>query len=125
MFGKLPSRPVAYKSSIHSHLEAEMSLSIAYTNSDLPVEKSYPDSQTLLRKRTLRQTTSMYRLGQQVLVSGMPATVIAYNIAAFGRWISGRHPVVVRLQTGEVLYCRLSDLNIAENPSMQVQSAYL
>jgi hypothetical protein len=102
-----------------------MPLTVAYINPAFPAERHYPDGQALLRKRTLRQTKSMFRLGHEVLVAGMPATVIAYNIAAFGRWVSGRHPVVVRMHDGEVLYCRLSDLQIAENPSRQAQSGTL
>lgn len=102
-----------------------MSLTLAYINPNRTAERRYPDGQALLRKRTLRQTKAMYKLGHSVQVAGLPATVIAYNIAAFGRWVSGRHPVVVRFQNGEVLYCRLSELQIAENPSRQAQSVNL
>ena len=96
-----------------------MPLTIAYSNAAGSFGPRYPDGQTLMRKRTLRQTAKLFKVGAEVLLNAAPATVIAYNIAEFGRWISTSHPVLVRLQTGELLYCRLADLQIAENPGMQ------
>lgn len=96
-----------------------MPLIIAYTNAVNSAGKRYPDGQSLMRKKTLRQTARLFKVGTQVLMDLKPATVIAYNIAEFGRWISTSHPVLVRLETGELLYCRLTDLKIAENPGMQ------
>lgn len=96
-----------------------MPLSIAYTNTVNATSRRYPDGQTLMRKRTLRQTAKQFKMGTEVEINQMPGTVIAYNIAEFGRWISTSHPVLVRLHTGDLMYCRLSDLHTAENPSMQ------
>jgi hypothetical protein len=96
-----------------------MPLTIAYINAANSAGRRYPDGQSLMRKKTLRQTARQFKVGCQVLMDFKPATVIAYNIAEFGRWISTSHPVLVRLETGELLYCRLADLQIAENPSMQ------
>lgn len=96
-----------------------MPLKIAYSNSTGSYGPRYPDGQTLMRKRTLRQTAKLFKVGTEVLLNKLPATVIAYNIAEFGRWISTSHPVLVRMHTGEVQYCRLNDLHTAENPSMQ------
>lgn len=96
-----------------------MPLTIAYTNAANATTRRYPDGQTLMRKKTLRQTAKLYKVGAEVLMDQQPATVIAYNIAEFGRWISTSHPVLIRFHTGELQYCRLNDLHIAENPSMQ------
>lgn len=96
-----------------------MPLTIAYSNAGNSLGPRYPDGQTLMRKRTLRQTAKLFKVGAKVLLNSAPAIVIAYNIAEFGRWISTSHPVLVQLHTGELQYCRLSDLNIVENPSMQ------
>ena len=96
-----------------------MPLTIAYTNAVNATARRYPDGQTLMRKRTLRQTAKQFKVGTEVEIDHMPATVIAYNIAEFGRWISTSHPVLVRLHSGDLMYCRLSELHIAENPSMQ------
>ncbi len=96
-----------------------MPLKIAYTNASNSADRRYPDGQTLMRKKTLRQTARQFKVGSQVLMDLKPATVIAYNIAEFGRWISTSHPVLVRLQTGELLYCRLADLQPVDNMSMQ------
>jgi hypothetical protein len=96
-----------------------MPLTIAYSNAAGSFGPRYPDGQTLMRKRTLRQTAKLFKVGAEVLLNTAPATVIAYNIAEFGRWISTSHPVLVRMHTGELQYCRLNDLHIAENPSMQ------
>lgn len=118
MFGKLLFWPVSYKSNVHTSQEAKMPLTIAYSNAANALGRRYPDGQTLMRRRTLRQTAKQFKVGTEVLMDNKPATVIAYNIAEFGRWISTSHPVLVRLHTGQLQYCRLSDLQIAENPSM-------
>lgn len=96
-----------------------MPLTIAYTNAANLHGRRYPDGQTLMRKKTLRQTAKQFKVGTEVLIDKKPATVIAYNIAEFGRWISTSHPVLVRMHTGETQFCRLSDLRTAENPSRQ------
>ena len=96
-----------------------MPLTIAYINAVNASARRYPDGQSLMRKKTLRQTAKLFKVGAEVLLNFKPATVIAYNIAEFGRWISTSHPVLVRLHTGELQYCRLSELNTAENPSIQ------
>ena len=99
-----------------------MPLTIAYSNAANSLGPRYPDGQTLMRKRTLRQTAKLFKVGAEVLLNMAPATVIAYNIAEFGRWISTSHPVLVQLQTGELQYCRLSYLPIAENQSLTPHS---
>ncbi len=96
-----------------------MPLTIAYTNAVNAMTRRYPDGQTLMRKKTLRQTAKLFKVGAEVLIGSNAATVIAYNIAEFGRWISTSHPVLVRLHTGELQYCRLAELHTAENPSIQ------
>lgn len=95
-----------------------MPLTIAYSNAANALVRRYPDGQTLMRRHTLRQTARRFKVGTEVLMNDKPATVIAYNIAEFGRWISTSHPVLVRLHTGQLHYCRLNDLHTAENPSM-------
>jgi len=96
-----------------------MPLTIAYTSSINAGVRRYPDGQTLMRRRTLRETAKQFKVGAEVEIDHRPATVIAYNIAEFGRWISTSHPVLVRFHTGDLMYCRLNELHIAENPSMQ------
>lgn len=91
-----------------------MALKIAYSNIANSMGKRYPDGQTLMRKRTLRQTAKQFKVGAEVITDCKLGVVIAYNIAEFGRWISTSHPVLVRLHTGELLYCRLNDLQTAE-----------
>jgi len=119
MFGKLLFWLVSYKSIVLTSQEAKMPLTIAYSNAANALGRRYPDGQTLMRRRTLRQTARQFKVGTEVLTDSKRATVIAYNIAEFGRWISTSHPVLVRLHNGQLQYCRLSDLKIAENPGMQ------
>jgi hypothetical protein len=88
-----------------------MALKIAYTSGNGNSQRRYPDGQTLMRKKTLRQTAQQFKLGAKVLIDKTPATIVAYNIAEFGRWISSSHPVMARLDSGELVYCRLSDLS--------------
>ena len=66
-----------------------MPLTIAYSNAAGSLGPRYPDGQTLMRKRTLRQTARLFKVGAEVLLNTAPATVIAYNIAEFGRF----HPL--------------------------------
>lgn len=96
-----------------------MPLTIAYSNPVYPADRRHPDGHTLLRKRALRQSARQFKVGSLVWVESGLATVIAYNIAEFGRWTSTSHPVLVKIHTGELQYCRLTELKIAENPSMQ------
>ncbi len=89
-----------------------MPLTIAYSNAALR-QARYPDRQSLMRKKAIRQIIKRFKVGSQVLLMDQqPATVIAYNIAEFGRWISSSHPVMVRLANGELAYCRLADLSV-------------
>lgn len=87
-----------------------MSLKIAYTSAQQGEHRRYPDGQSLMRKKTLRDTVKLFKVGSKVLIDQCPATIIAYNIAEFGRWISTSHPVMARLDSGELVYCRLNDL---------------
>jgi hypothetical protein len=114
MFGKLLFQMLSYNWDAHTRQEAKMSLKIAYTNIANLLNRRYPDGQTLMRKRTLRHTAKLFKVGSEVTVHCRPATVIAYNIAEFGRWISTSHPVLVRLHSGELQYCRLTDLQHTE-----------
>lgn len=90
-----------------------MALKIAYSNGSNGKQRRYPDSQSLMRKKNLRQTTKLFKVGARVMIEHCPATVIAYNIAEFGRWISCSHPIMARLDSGELVYCRLADLSNA------------
>ncbi len=87
-----------------------MSVKLAYTNANQSSQHRYPDGQTLMRRKTLRDTAKQFKVGGKVLIGQSPATIIAYNIAEFGRWISTSHPVMARLESGELIYCRLNDL---------------
>jgi hypothetical protein len=91
-----------------------MPLKIAYTNTIHSAGRRHPDSQNLVRKRILAKAARLFKVGAPVLMDNKPATIMAYNIAEFGRWLSTSHPVLVRLQSGELLYCRLNDLQVAE-----------
>ncbi|MCQ8896912.1 hypothetical protein NQT62_10765 [Limnobacter humi] len=90
-----------------------MALTLAYHNTRSDHQFNYPDGHTLMRKKTLRQTAKLFKVGCKVLVDHTPATIIAYNIAEFGRWISTSHPVMAKLDNGDVVYCRLNDLAFA------------
>ncbi len=89
-----------------------MSLTLAYTNRRQSGRR-YPDGQTLLRKKHLRKTVKVFKVGCRVFIDHLPATVVAYNISEFGRWISTSHPLMVRLDSGELVYCRFTDLQVA------------
>jgi hypothetical protein len=91
--------------------DGSMALKIAYSNGSSGKQRRYPDSQSLLRKKNLRQTAKLFKVGARVLIDHCPATVIAYNIAEFGRWVSCSHPIMARLDSGELVYCRLTDLS--------------
>ncbi|HEX4880157.1 MAG TPA: hypothetical protein VFV39_09960 [Limnobacter sp.] len=87
-----------------------MSLILAFSNASSTPSRRYPDGHTLLRKRTLRLTAKTFRVGSAVWMDDTAATVVAYNIAEFGRYISTSHPVLVKLDTGDYMFCRTCDL---------------
>ena len=101
---------MGYKNRVRNNKRQIMPLKLAFSNKQYSKRNRYPDTQTLMRRKTLRQTMRQYKLGCSVFVDHMPATVVAYNIAEFGRWISTSHPVMVRLVTGELIYCRLNEI---------------
>ncbi|HEX4917024.1 MAG TPA: hypothetical protein VFV43_03910 [Limnobacter sp.] len=87
-----------------------MSLTLAFSNANMLPGRRYPDGHSLLRKKTLRLTAKTFRVGSTVWMDDTPATVVAYNIAEFGRYISTSHPVLVKLDNGDYMFCRTCDL---------------
>ncbi|HEX4844161.1 MAG TPA: hypothetical protein VFV57_10860 [Limnobacter sp.] len=94
-----------------------MSLTLAFSNASTIFGRRYPDGHSLLRKKTLRLTAKAFRVGAPVWMDDTAATVVAYNIAEFGRYISTSHPVLVKLDDGEYMFCRTSDLRPRSKPS--------
>jgi len=93
--------------------EAHMALRLAYQSNGNSGGRRYPDGPSLMRKKTLRLTARLFKVGTRVLIDHTPATVIAYNISEFGRWVATSHPVMAKLESGEIVYCRLNDLAFA------------
>ena len=90
-----------------------MTLTIAYSNHSNHLNPSigrFASGQVQAKKRLLKKTARMFKVGSKVLIDGMPATVVGYNIAEFGRWLSISHPIMVKYENGKVVYCKLSDL---------------
>ncbi|WP_370260896.1 hypothetical protein [Limnobacter sp.] len=87
-----------------------MSLTLAFTNDSATFGRRYPDGHTLMRRKTLTLTAKAFRVGSAVWMDDTAATVVAYNIAEFGRYICTSHPVLVRLDNGEFMFCRPGEL---------------
>lgn len=87
-----------------------MSLVIAYTNFTNTGAHVIQNSHAQAKSRYMRRTAKLFKIGAKVVAQGAYGTVVGYNIADFGRWLAISHPIMVRLENGEIVYAKLSDL---------------
>lgn len=88
-----------------------MALSLAYQNFAHSSVNPAVTRQNVAKSRFMCKAASMFKVGTRVLVHDLPATVLGYNIADFGRWLGISHPVVIELDSGEVFCCKLSEIS--------------
>ena len=85
-----------------------MTLSLAYSNSALegkPDKDSHPDHHP-----HMQWISGHIRLGTRVLVDRTFGQVVGYNIAGFGMWLGSLYPLLVRLEDGTVMRCKLCEV---------------
>lgn len=93
-----------------------MSIEIAYTNlSRRPQRPPQPGTHVNAKMRFMRRITALFGIGSNVLVNGAAGKIIGYNISDFGRWLSISHPLIVQLDTGEILFSPSSEVAQAVN----------
>jgi hypothetical protein len=88
-----------------------MALSLAYQNFAQSGINPAVTRQNMAKSRFMCKAASMFKVGSRVRVHDLPATVLGYNIADFGRWLGISHPVVIELDSGEVFCCKLSEIS--------------
>lgn len=88
-----------------------MSLSLAICNTSATVVHPALIRQAKAKARFLTKASKIYSIGSEVYYRGEAAKVMGYNISDFGRWLGISHPILVELDDGSVVRCRLCDLS--------------